>query len=70
MIDRYLERLPLVAILRGVLPEQVVPIAETLADAGFTIVEVPLNSPDPLESVRRLRDRFRDEVLTGAGTVT
>jgi 2-dehydro-3-deoxyphosphogalactonate aldolase len=70
MIDRYLEQLPLVAILRGVLPEQVVPIGETLAEAGFTIVEVPLNSPAPLESIRRLRERFGDDLLAGAGTVT
>jgi 2-dehydro-3-deoxyphosphogalactonate aldolase len=70
MIDGYLERLPLVAILRGVTPDKVVAIGQAVVDAGFTIVEVPLNSPSPLESVRRLADAFGDRVLIGAGTVT
>ena len=48
MIDPYLERLPLVAILRGVNPEDVVAVSDALVDAGFAIVEVPLNSPRPL----------------------
>jgi 2-dehydro-3-deoxyphosphogalactonate aldolase len=70
MIDPFLERLPLVAILRGVRPEHVVAIAESLVDTGFAIVEVPLNSPDPIESIRLLRERFGDAILAGAGTVT
>ena len=69
MIQPWLDRLPLIAILRGVLPEEVVGIGRALVDAGFAIVEVPLNSPRPLESVRRLHDAFGDEVLVGAGTV-
>ncbi|MEO6527391.1 MAG: 2-dehydro-3-deoxy-6-phosphogalactonate aldolase [Gemmatimonadaceae bacterium] len=69
MIRPYLERLPLVAILRGVTPEEIVPIAQTLVAAGFAIIEVPLNSPRPLESIRRLREVVGDEVLVGAGTV-
>jgi 2-dehydro-3-deoxyphosphogalactonate aldolase len=70
MIQPYLDRLPLVAILRGVTPDAVVSIGEALVDAGFAIIEVPLNSPDPLESIRRLTQRFSDEILIGAGTVT
>ncbi len=70
MIQSYLDRLPLVAILRGVTPDDVVPIGEALVAAGFAIIEVPLNSPDPLESIRRLHDTFGDDVLLGAGTVT
>ena len=70
MIDTYLDRLPLIAILRGVTPEAVVAIGHALVDAGFAIVEVPLNSPQPLESIRRLRDALGGDVLVGAGTVT
>ncbi|MEO5816094.1 MAG: 2-dehydro-3-deoxy-6-phosphogalactonate aldolase [Gemmatimonadaceae bacterium] len=69
MIQRYLDRLPLVAILRGVTPDEVVPIAEALVATGFAIIEVPLNSPSPLDSIRRLHDAFGDDVLLGAGTV-
>lgn len=70
MLDRFLDRLPLIAILRGVTPEAVVAIGHALADAGFAIVEVPLNSPRPLESVRRLAEALGPDVLVGAGTVT
>jgi 2-dehydro-3-deoxyphosphogalactonate aldolase len=69
MIQSYLDRLPLVAILRGVAPEEVVSIGHALVDAGFAIIEVPLNSPRPLESVRLLADAFGGSVLIGAGTV-
>jgi 2-dehydro-3-deoxyphosphogalactonate aldolase len=69
MIQPYLDRLPLVAILRGVTPEAVVAIGHVLVDAGFSIIEVPLNSPRPLESVRRLSETFGAAVLVGAGTV-
>jgi len=70
MIQPFLDRLPLVAILRGVTPDEVVSIGAALASAGFAIVEVPLNSPDPLESIRRLHERFGADLLIGAGTVT
>jgi 2-dehydro-3-deoxyphosphogalactonate aldolase len=70
MIRPFLDRLPLVAILRGITPEEVLPIGHALADAGFTIVEVPLNSPRPLESIALLRQALGDDVLVGAGTVT
>lgn len=61
--------LPLVAILRGVTPDEVVGIGEALVEAGFTLIEVPLNSPSPLASVERLAKAFGDRALIGAGTV-
>jgi 2-dehydro-3-deoxyphosphogalactonate aldolase len=69
MIQIYLDRLPLIAILRGITPDDVVAIGEVLVTAGFAIIEVPLNSPSPLESIRRLHDTFGDDILLGAGTV-
>ena len=69
MIEPFLDRLPLVAILRGVTAEEVVGVSDALVEAGFAIVEVPLNSPRPLESIERLRAKFADEILIGAGTV-
>jgi 2-dehydro-3-deoxyphosphogalactonate aldolase len=69
MIQRYLDRLPLVAILRGVTPEEIVPIGSALVDAGFAIIEVPLNSPRPFESIARLNEVVGYDTLVGAGTV-
>jgi len=65
----WLARCPLVAILRGVRPDEVEGIGDVLLDAGFAIIEVPLNSPDPIESIRRLAARCGDRALVGAGTV-
>jgi 2-dehydro-3-deoxyphosphogalactonate aldolase len=59
----------LVAILRGVTPERVVAIAEVLYGAGIRKIEVPLNSPDPFNSIALLADRGRTDWLIGAGTV-
>ncbi len=60
---------PLVAILRGVRPEEAEPIAEVLIAAGLRVIEVPLNSPDPFDSIARLARRFGGQALVGAGTV-
>lgn len=60
---------PLIAILRGVKPDEVEAIGEALAEAGFTLIEVPLNSPNPLESIGRLAKRLGDRAMVGAGTV-
>ena len=60
---------PLVAILRGVNPDEVVGIGQSLLDAGFEIIEVPLNSPQPLQSIQMLCDAFGDHAIIGAGTV-
>jgi 2-dehydro-3-deoxyphosphogalactonate aldolase len=68
-LNRYIAACPLVAILRGVRAHEVEAIAAALIDAGLRIIEVPLNSPDPLESIARLAARFGDDALIGAGTV-
>ena len=59
----------LVAILRGVKPEEVEEIGAVLIEAGITLIEVPLNSPEPFDSIGRLVSRFGDDALIGAGTV-
>jgi len=63
-----LRRMPLIAILRGVTPEESVSVGQALLDAGFTLIEVPLNSPEPLASIEALAQAF-PEALIGAGTV-
>lgn len=64
-----LDRLPLIAILRGLTPEQALPVAELLLDEGFLALEVPLNSPAPLDSIGRIAREFGARALVGAGTV-
>jgi 2-dehydro-3-deoxyphosphogalactonate aldolase len=59
----------LIAILRGILPTEAVAIGEALIAAGIDCMEVPLNSPDPMDSIRALADAFGDRALIGAGTV-
>jgi len=65
----WLAKSPLIAILRGVQPSEVVGIGEDLIAAGILIIEVPLNSPEPLESIRRLAAACGTRALVGAGTV-
>ncbi len=60
---------PLIAILRGVQPDEVLDIGQALLDAGIQQIEVPLNSPSPLVSIARLVGRFGQQALIGAGTV-
>ena len=62
--------LPLVAILRGLRPEEAVEIAQALFDAGFRLIEIPLNSPEPFDSIAAVRKALPAEALVGAGTVT
>lgn len=64
-----LDTLPLIAILRGLEPENAVAVGEAIVAAGFVCLEVPLNSPRPLESIRLLRDALDGRALVGAGTV-
>ncbi|RYY44214.1 MAG: 2-dehydro-3-deoxy-6-phosphogalactonate aldolase [Sphingomonadales bacterium] len=60
---------PLIAIIRGVTPDAVEAVGDALVEAGIRIIEVPLNSPDPLVSIERLARRLGDAALIGAGTV-
>lgn len=64
-----LAQLPLVAILRGIRPDEIEGAADALVDAGFRLIEVPLNSPDPLVSIEKLARRVGDRAIVGAGTV-
>ncbi|CAN7435963.1 2-dehydro-3-deoxy-6-phosphogalactonate aldolase [Phenylobacterium sp. LjRoot225] len=60
---------PLVAILRGVTPAEAPEVGEALVEAGFTLIEVPLNSPSPYDSIARLASRLAGRAVVGAGTV-
>ncbi len=64
-----LRALPLIAIVRGIKPVEAAPVAVALQAAGFRFVEVPLNSPDPFDSIARMRAALPPEALVGAGTV-
>jgi 2-dehydro-3-deoxyphosphogalactonate aldolase len=68
-VTRELAPTPLIAILRGVTPDEADSIAAVIVEAGFGAIEVPLNSPDPLASIELIARLFGDKVLVGAGTV-
>jgi len=63
------DALPLVAILRGIRPDEAVAVGEALLAAGFTLIEVPLNSPEPFDSIARLAGALEGRAIVGAGTV-
>jgi 2-dehydro-3-deoxyphosphogalactonate aldolase len=65
----YLDPLPLIAVLRGITPEEVGAVGDALVSNGFRILEVPLNSPRPYDSIRLLSQRCGARCLIGAGTV-
>jgi len=69
-LTKGMAELPLVAILRGLRPEEALAVGEVLIAAGFRMLEVPLNSPEPFASIRLLADAYGDVALIGAGTVT
>lgn len=69
MLEAALQHLPLVAILRGVKPEEVEAIADAVYAEGFRVIEVPLNSPNALDSIARLARRMPADAVIGAGTV-
>ncbi|MGE8257837.1 MAG: 2-dehydro-3-deoxy-6-phosphogalactonate aldolase [Stenotrophomonas sp.] len=69
MSTAWMQPLPLVAILRGLTPQEAPAIGAALADAGFRLLEVPLNSPQPLHSIELLARQLGDRCLVGAGTV-
>lgn len=66
---RAFAEMPLVAVLRGVEPEEVAAVGDALVDAGFRLLEVPLNSPRPFDSIARLVECCPESVVVGAGTV-
>jgi 2-dehydro-3-deoxyphosphogalactonate aldolase len=69
LLHSYLDQSPLIAIIRGVTPDEVEAIGEAIFQGGIRIIEVPLNSPDPLNSIERLATKFGDRMLVGGGTV-
>lgn len=70
VIGEWLAKCPLIAILRGIKPEEVEDIFSGILSAGIVIAEIPLNSPDPLKSIKRATDLYGQKMLIGAGTVT
>lgn len=68
-LDEALAECPVVAILRGVRPDEVLDHAQVLYDAGVRGIETPLNSPEPIESIRRLAEAWGDRMVVGGGTV-
>jgi 2-dehydro-3-deoxyphosphogalactonate aldolase len=69
LLNDFLDQCQLIAIIRGVRPDEVEAIGQAIYDAGIRIIEVPLNSPDPLDSIGRLSAMFGDRALIGGGTV-
>jgi 2-dehydro-3-deoxyphosphogalactonate aldolase len=69
LFHRYLDQCPLIAIIRGVTPGEAEAIGDALIEGGIRIIEVPLNSPDPLASIERLAKKLGERALVGAGTV-
>lgn len=69
ILKRFLQECPLVAIIRGVMPEEAEAIGDAIFEAGIRMIEVPLNSPEPFKSIRRLVGKLGDRALVGAGTV-
>ena len=65
-----LTQMPLIAILRGIPPEEAPRVAKVLIDAGIRIIEVPLNSPNPIDSIQRMVNELGEQAIFGAGTVT
>jgi 2-dehydro-3-deoxyphosphogalactonate aldolase len=68
-LDEAIAVSPVVAIVRGVTPDEAEAIAQAIYDGGLRAIEVPLNSPEPLESIRRIVEAFGDRMAIGAGTV-
>ena len=69
MFDRYFAQCPLIAIIRGVQPNEAVEIGRALVEGGIRIIEVPLNSPDAFRSIETIASDLGEEAVVGAGTV-
>ena len=69
VFETALSQCPLIAILRGIQPAESIEVGQALYEAGFRLIEVPLNSPSPLDSIRALRAGLPDDCVVGAGTV-
>ncbi len=69
LFARHFAACPLVAVLRGLTPDEAPAVADALVEAGITLIEVPLNSPDPFDSIALLASRYGDKAVIGAGTV-
>lgn len=69
LFDRYFDECPLIAIIRGVRPDEAEAIGDAVYEGGIRIIEVPLNSPDPFASIDRLAAKFGEKMLVGGGTV-
>lgn len=69
VFEAALSQCPLIAILRGIEPDAALAAGQALYEAGFRLIEVPLNSPAPLDSIRLLRDGLPTDCVVGAGTV-
>ena len=69
LLHRYLDECPLVAIVRGITPDDAEATGEAVRESGIKIIEVPLNSPDPMRSIELLATSLGDSMLIGAGTV-
>ena len=70
MFDHRIKGIPIIAVLRGITPDEAIPVGEVLSGAGIVVMEVTLNSPEPYQSIQQLSQHFGVERLVGAGTVT
>ena len=68
-LNDMLKRCPLIAILRDITADEVIPIAEVLVESGFLCLEIPLNTPEALVSIELLQKRFTQQIIIGASTV-
>jgi 2-dehydro-3-deoxyphosphogalactonate aldolase len=69
MFEEALEQSGIVAIIRGVTPDEILPVAEALYTAGVRVVEVPLNSPEPFDSIAKLAEAYDGRMFVGGGTM-
>ena len=69
LLHRYLDQCPLIGIIRGVTPGEAEAIGDATYEGGIRIIEVPMNSPEPLKSIGLIAKRLGERALVGAGTV-